>query len=133
MDSHRHGRLARGWAAGLRHPLFVSAALVYSVLYVNKHWLHWPLPAGTTSYLGDFLSLPLLLSIALAAHRLLIDRADTLPVAWVVGAWLVVAIWFEGLLPRWSAQAVADPFDVLAYALGALAFHQWLNRPPAPG
>jgi hypothetical protein len=133
MDSYRHGCLARGWAADLRHPVFVTAALVYTVLYINKHWLHRWLPLGIASYLGDLLSLPLLLSLALAAHRLLIDRAGTLPVTWVVGAWLVVAIWFEGLLPRWSAQAMADPLDVLAYALGALAFHHWLNRPPAPG
>lgn len=109
------------------------AALIYSALYVNKQWLHWPLPVGISSYLGDVLSLPLLLSLALAAHRLLIDRTGTLPVKWVVGAWLVVAVWFEGLLPLWAARAVADPLDVLAYALGALAFHRWLNCPSAPG
>jgi hypothetical protein len=129
MDSHRHGRLAVRWAAGLRHPLFAAAVLAYSLLYVNKHWLHWPLPLGVSSYLGDVLSLPLMLSLALVAHRLLIDPAGTLPVKWVVSAWLVVAVWFEGLLPLWSAQAVADPLDVLAYALGALGFHFWLNKP----
>jgi hypothetical protein len=114
MDSHRHGCLAVGWETGLRHPLFKVVVLVYSVLYANKHWLHWPLPLGISSYLADLLSLPLMLNLALAAHRLLIDRVGTLPVKWVV-AW-----------------AVADPLDVLAYALGALGFHYWLNRPPAP-
>jgi hypothetical protein len=132
MDSHRHGCLAVGWETGLRHPLFKVVVLVYSVLYANKHWLHWPLPLGISSYLADLLSLPLMLNLALAAHRLLIDRVGTQPVKWVVGAWLVVAVWFEGLLPLWSAWAVADPLDVLAYALGALGFHYWLNRPPAP-
>ncbi|TDN38498.1 hypothetical protein A8B98_23805 [Hymenobacter sp. UV11] len=107
--------------------------MLYSGLYVNKHWLHWPLPPAVTSYLGDLLSLPLMLSLALAAHRLLIDRTGALPVAWLAGAWLLVASWFEVLLPLWSDQAVADPLDVLAYALGTLGFHQWLNRPPTPG
>ncbi|MDJ0366436.1 hypothetical protein QMK33_14855 [Hymenobacter sp. H14-R3] len=103
--------------------------MLYSGLYTNKHWLHWPLPTAITSHLGDLLSLPLMLSLALAAHRLLINPVGTLPRAWLVVAWLVVAGWFEGLLPLWSAQAVADPLDVLAYGLGTLGFHYWLNRP----
>jgi hypothetical protein len=62
-------------------------------------------------------------------HRLLICRTGTLPRSWVVAAWLAVSVWFEGLLPLWSVQATADSLDVLAYALGGLAFQKWLNRP----
>jgi len=130
VDSHGHRRLAVGWATVLRHPLVLGAALLFSGLYSNKHWLHWPLPQPVTAHLGDLLAMPLLLSLALAAHRLLISRAGTLPAGWLVGAWLAVSGWFEGLLPLWSAQAVADPLDVLAYALGTLAFDHWLNRSP---
>jgi len=119
-----------GWANVLRHQLVLGSALLFSGLYANKHWLHWPLPVPITAHLADLLALPLLLSLALAAHRLLISRAGTLPVGWLVGAWLVISVWFEGLLPLWSARAVADPLDVLAYALGILAFDHWLNRPP---
>jgi hypothetical protein len=117
----------------LRHPLVVGAALLYAALRLNRSWLHQPLPTLASSYLGDLLCLPLLLSLALAAHRALIDQRGTLPVAWVLGAWLAVSIWFEGLLPRWSPHAVADPVDVLAYGLGAWLFHHWLNRlrPPS--
>lgn|GEM_PF-2376639 len=104
--------------------------MLYSGVYANKHWLHWPLPSVVTSHLGDLLSLHLMLSLALAAHRLLIDRTGTLPVGWLAGAWLLVAGWFEGLLPLWSAQAVADPLDIVAYSLGTLGFHYWLNRSP---
>jgi len=118
--------------AGLRHPLFVGAVLAYGGSQLNRRWLHWPLPAPLTSYLGDALCLPILLSLALALHRALICRTGTLPGTWVLGAWLAVSVWFEGLLPRWSAQATADPLDVLAYGLGALAFHRWFNRPPRP-
>ncbi len=35
----------------------------------------------------------------------------------------------EGILPYFSARAVADPFDVVAYAVGTLAFRYWLNKP----
>jgi len=114
---------------GLRHPLVVGAALVYSSCQLARRWLHWPLPPLLGAYLGDLLCLPLMLSAALALHRLLICRTGILPVSWVVAAWLAVSVWFEGLLPLWSAQATADPFDVVAYALGGLAFQRWLNKP----
>ncbi|MBO2012421.1 hypothetical protein [Hymenobacter negativus] len=113
----------------LRHPLFLSSALLAGCAQLSKRWLHWPLPAWLTSYLSDILFLPLTLSLALAAHQLLYGRQATLPGSWVLAAWAVVALWFEGLLPRWSATAVADPFDVLAYAAGALLFQRWLNKP----
>jgi hypothetical protein len=115
--------------AVLRHPLFLGSTLLYGSCQLNKRWLHWPLPTWLTSYLSDVLCLPVMLSLALAAHQLLYGRRATLPGSWVLAAWATVALWFEGLLPLWSAQAVADPWDVLAYAAGALAFHRWLNKP----
>ncbi|MDB5269772.1 MAG: hypothetical protein JWP58_2812 [Hymenobacter sp.] len=115
--------------AVLRQPLFLTAALLYAGLQVNKRWLHCPLPSWLTSYLSDVLCLPVMLSLALAAHQLVYGRHQMLPGRWVLAAWASVALWFEALLPRWSAQAVADPWDVLAYAAGALAFHRWLNKP----
>ena len=120
------------WWRHLRHPLVGGALVLYAGLRLNRGWLHLPLPPLLSSYLGDVLCMPLLLSLLLAAHRLLINPAGTLPVAWLVGAWLYVAVWFEGLLPLWSATAVADPLDVLAYALGTWVFHHWLNRPLGP-
>lgn len=117
------------WHSYLRHPLVVGAALLYAALRLNCGWLHQPLPPLLSSYLGDVLCLPLLLSAALAAHRALIVPGGTLPGTWVLAAWLAVSVWFEGLLPLWSAQATADPLDVLAYALGGLAFQWWLNKP----
>lgn len=110
----------------------VAGALLYVGLRLGRHGLRQPLPSLVSSYLGDLLCMPLLLSLSLAAHRLLISRRGTLPITWLVGAWACVSVWFEGLLPLWSARAVADPFDVVAYALGTWAFHHWLNRPANP-
>lgn len=120
---------SKHWYSHLRHPLVVGAALLYVALRLNRGWLHQPLPPLLSSYLGDLLCLPLMLSLALAAHRALIAQNSTLPGAWVLAAWLAVSVWFEGLLPLWSAQATADPLDVVAYALGGLAFQRWLNNP----
>ena len=115
--------------AVLCHPLFLGSALLAGSYQLSKRWLHWPLPAGLTSYLSDVLFLPLALSLALAAHQLLYGRRATLPGSWVLAAWASVALWFEGLLPLWSAQAVADLWDVAAYGVGALIFQRWLNKP----
>jgi hypothetical protein len=112
----------------LCHPLVVGAALAYGSGQLARRWLHWPLPPLLAAYLSDLLCLPLMLSVALAMHRLLICRTGTLPRSWVVAAWLAVSVWFEGLLPLWSVQATADPLDVVAYALGGLIFQRWLNR-----
>jgi hypothetical protein len=113
----------------LRQPLFWASALLYGCYQLNTRWLHWPLPHWFTSYLSDVLCLPLILCLALAAHQLVYGRRATLPGTWVLAAWGIVSLWFEVLLPRWSAQAVADSWDVLAYAVGALVFHRWLNKP----
>jgi hypothetical protein len=110
----------------------VGAALTYMALWLNRCCLHQVLPTLASAYLADLLCMPLLLSLTLAAHRWLINQRGTLPVTWLVGAWAYVSVWFEGLLSLWSPRAVADPLDVLAYALGTWAFYYWLNRPMVP-
>ncbi len=124
--------------AELRHPLFVLGTAVYVVLVVYRHggplaarW-HWPpLPALVRHHLADVLTLPLLLSLELWGLRRLYFRqpAFVLPASWIFSSWVVVSIWFEGLLPRFDASATADWLDVVAYALGGLLFWRWLNRP----
>jgi hypothetical protein len=114
-----------------RHPLFVGAGLLYGAYQLNRYFLQWPLPLLLTSYLADAASMPIILSLALAAQRRLVARSlvFVLPDAWLLAAWLYVSVWFEGILPYFSDTAVADPFDVLAYAMGAVAFRRWLNKP----
>lgn len=109
--------------------VWLVTALLAGGYQLSKRWLHWPLPAGVAAYLSDVLFLPLMLGVALATHQLVYGRQAVLPGRWVLAARAVVALWFEGLLPRGSATAVADPFDVLAYAVGACIFQRWLNKP----
>lgn len=112
-------------------PLFVGALLLYGLHQANRHWLQWPLPPLLTSYLSDLAAVPVMLTLALATYRRVVvrSRAFVLPDAWLGCSWVAVSAWFEGLLPLFDARAVADPFDVLAYAVGTLAFRRWLNRP----
>ncbi|WP_052732229.1 hypothetical protein [Hymenobacter terrenus] len=114
-----------------RQPLFVGAVLLYGAYQLSRWVLHVPLPLVLTSYLADLAALPVLLSLALTAQRRLGNHSPSFvfPDSWLLAAWLFVSVWFEVLLPHFSAQAVADPLDVVAYALGTLAFRRWLNRP----
>ena len=114
----------------MRHPLVIASGLLYAALCISRRQLHLTPPPLVAFYLADLLFMPLLLSFALAGQQVVYGR-DHLPATWLLGAWAGASLWFEVLLPRWSARAVADPFDVLAYALGTLAFHRWLNQPPA--
>lgn len=121
----------RRWPPEFRRPLFAGAVLLYALRQANRHWWQWPLPPLLTSYLSDVAGMPVMLTLALAAHRRVVahSQAFVLPDAWLVWSWVAVSVWFEGLLPLYTARAVADPFDVVAYATGTLAFRYWLNRP----
>ncbi|MBH8557163.1 hypothetical protein [Hymenobacter negativus] len=114
-----------------RRPLFLVAASGYGLHLFNRYVLHVPLPALVTSYFADVLAMPVMLTLALAAQRRLGNhsRKFIFPDTWLLASWFFVSVWFEGILPGYSRQAVADPLDVVAYALGTQAFRQWLNRP----
>lgn len=111
--------------------LALALTVLYGLLYLNKHWWHHPLPVLLTSYLADVLALPLLLTAALLLmrHGYFRQAAFVLPGSWVVAAWALLSLWFEWWLPRVQPAAVADPLDVLAYAVGAWVFWRWLNVP----
>lgn len=102
-------------------------------LYKAARFFYWfAFPAWVTAYLADLVCLPIILTLTLVVQRRLTrNLAFTFPDSWLVGAWLYVAVVFELLMPHWSARYVPDPLDVVAYAVGTLAFRRWLNRPAA--
>ena len=88
-----------------------------------------PISTLLQAYLGDAVSIPSILTLALVASRRLVAHSPTFvfPNSWLLLAWGCVSVWFE-VLPGFSARAVTDPLDVVAYAMGTLAFRHWLNR-----
>jgi len=114
----------------LRRPLFVVAAVLYGLYKVLRLGNWATFPPYVTSYLADLTCLPILLTLTLVVQRRLTrNLAFTFPTSWLVAAWLYVSVIFEVIVPQWSAHYISDPFDVVAYALGTLAFRYWLNRP----
>lgn len=86
------------------------------------------LPTWAASWGDDFVCLPLLLTTALLAHRLL-GRAPAwrLPVVHGLAAVVLYAVLFEVLLPAVGARATADPWDVAAYGGGWVFFQAVIN------
>jgi len=86
-------------------------------------------PAWVRGYGDDLLCLPLVLSLALTARRL-VGRSGSLvlPVSHGLMAVAFFAVLFEVILPVTRAAAVADPRDVFMYVAGFMFFQMYLNR-----
>lgn len=86
-------------------------------------------PGWARCYLDDALCLPLVLTGVLAVHRLVSrDRRWRLPLSHGLVALVLFGIYFEVLLPRLTAAAVADPLDLVMYTAGLAVFHLSINR-----
>lgn len=114
----------------ISHPFFVVSLLVYGALLLLKKTGHHILLLSDHG--ADLLAMPVVLSIALFAVRHT-DRSRS----HFVFHWLHIAFaaalygfLFEWLFPRLSDRHTADPWDLLAYGLGAILFAIFLNHPP---
>ena len=97
---------------------------------VNRFLLAWlGLAALKIPYLNDLLCLPVVLTLALWLHQKLFPQncRHRLNAAQVIFVVLYFAIFFEGILPIISARYTRDYLDILAYALGGLAYYFLLN------
>lgn len=117
--------------AELRHPLFLAGVGLYIFSCVNRYWPIWRLPTFINSHLADLLDLPLQLTLVLWVMRRFYFRQPSfvLPFTWIVASWVVIAVWFELLMPLFNPRMTADPLDVVAYSLGGFVFWRWMNRP----
>ena len=109
----------------LRDPLF----LIGCALYAANRWLVKPHThlALFHSWFNDFWLIPCALPPLLALHRCLKLRThDAVPTfAEVAGHWVVWSLLFEVIGPHCFHWTTADPWDVFAYAAGALAAFAW--------
>ena len=112
----------------MQHPLFLICLLLFClnrVLELAQVFL-WPL----YSYLDDLLCLPLTLSLTLAVQRAYFrNQSMKIPVRHIFFAVAAFGLCFELLLPLYKPLYTADVLDVLAYSLGAIAFHLFMNKP----
>lgn len=103
-----------------RDPLCAGACLCYAA---NR----WLVPSALKGaflhgYFSDLLLIPAALPLLLWVHRRLGLRPPELRPRWSE-IWLHVAIWAlaaEVIVPHFASCATGDPWDVAAYAGGAL-------------
>ena len=93
--------------------------------YVANRWIVPSALKGTflRDYFSDVLLIPSALPLVLWLHRRFGWRPDDSPPRWRE-ILLHVAVWSmaaEGVAPHLFARATGDPWDVVAYAGGALA------------
>lgn len=102
--------------------LFVTHQFLQKVAHVKLGILD--------SYLDPLLCLPLLLSFLLMERRWLLQSSQyVLPVSEVFLITVTVSVLCEIGFPYWSNHFTADVLDVVAYGIGAMAFHVFQNHP----
>lgn len=117
-----------------RIALLASRSTLVNTWYFNLHfglyvlYKSWTLSGGATtsflaSYLADFLALPVLLSITIDLISVIKKGEHKLSLFQIIFAVLYTALFMEYFAPKWSAYAIADWLDVIAYTLGGVSFY----------
>lgn len=112
----------------LKNPILITFCLIALFIYVANR-LDLPLPFWTYFYVNDFLCMPIVLSISLAALRY-IKKAETIyvPVSIILIMTGYYALYFEWLMPKINTRYTGDIIDVALYFIGALLFYVFQKR-----
>ncbi|MCA0427598.1 MAG: hypothetical protein LCH37_09195 [Bacteroidetes bacterium] len=101
---------------------FAFVFLIWAIFHLASFLL--PMPEWASSWVDDFLIVPLVLSLAGWIQSALILRK---PFYWkksaVVGTALFFGIAFELIIPKLNQAFTSDKMDILVYLLGASAFY----------
>jgi hypothetical protein len=112
----------------LKHKVFVVASFIFILHQVIQKIgnIHIPL---LHAYLDDLLCMPVILSLTLYIFRKFVLNNPSFRFSGQQVIWAVIyfSMMFEIFLPQYSDEYVADSFDVIAYAIGALIFHYTIN------
>jgi hypothetical protein len=113
----------------LKNPLFLIACILFwANQYLEKvQGIFIPF---VHAYMDDLLAMPVVLGITLQAFQWIhpLRAGFRFTKVQVLVGWLYFSLLFEILLPRWSDHYVADPWDVLAYGIGAAFFYRFINK-----
>jgi hypothetical protein len=107
----------------MKYKILILLTFVYA-LHLGLKFSQYPVNEWISSYLADVLCLPILLSYILLVLRYFKKE----PLLWlntpqIIFLFLYVSLLFEFILPKYSERYIADVYDVIAYALGAIFFY----------
>lgn len=101
-------------------------AVLFTIIFILFEAIKFAgvsVPEWSTSYLNDFLCMPIILTICLKmVHYLTRDKAIRISAAQAFTLTGFYAVYFEWILPQFVDRYVADVFDVLLYFAGAILF-----------
>lgn len=112
-----------------KNPYFLLAFLIFwinqfveRILGIFIPWVH--------AYLDDLMAMPVVLGITLQVFRWIHPQKDRFVFTkmQIAVAWAYYSFLFEYLLPKWSETYTADIWDVVCYAIGAVAFYFLINK-----
>ena len=93
-------------------------------LFETLKFLSVPVPEWMTSYLNDFLCMPIVFTICLmAVHKIKNDTSYRLRLPLIISLTAFYAIYFETILPEISKRYTGDLLDVVIYFFGAALFY----------
>ncbi len=109
----------------LLNPLFIIAVVLAGANQLAERLgIHIPV---IHSYLDDILCLPIVLTVGLAAYRIIIPNY-TLSRWHIWSLVVMLTVIFEVYLPTTSNLYTADFLDPVAYSIGALLFSRFINK-----
>lgn len=111
-------------------PEFIIMLLLVLVHQVTQKILKLSFPR-LDSYFDPLLFLPILLYLILWERRYWFGKGPHYVLSWlqIATIFVFVSIVAEYFFPRWSNDFTSDYLDVLCYAIGAVLFGVFLNRP----
>ncbi|MFN3343590.1 MAG: hypothetical protein ACK40M_12885 [Flavobacteriales bacterium] len=100
----------------MKRAYLLSGTFLYLLLYFNKHIFQFDFPLRYQ--LSNVLAVPLITGwIVWSMQKFWSVRfVPERGMVWMT--FVVISIYFELILPQWSASATGDPLDVLAYFFG---------------
>lgn len=103
---------------------YVFVSLLILIIYQTLFYCNVPMPIFITSYLKDFLCIPIIATLGLhVVWFLKKDKSIRLNAFTLISLVLMYSIYFEYFLPKHSNFYVADWLDIICYSLGGLIFY----------
>lgn len=113
----------RGFPLRILH-IYVGFSIVLFLLVQSLIFLQVELPTWVTSYLKDFLVIPIVSTISLhGVWWLKKNKAIRLNGFTILSIVILFSVYFEYYLPKISVRYTSDIWDVACYALGGIIFY----------
>ncbi|MFO7720438.1 MAG: hypothetical protein R6W85_08365 [Gillisia sp.] len=102
---------------------FFNAVFIFLTITILS-WANVDMPTWITSYVNDFLCMPVVLTICLKTlHYIKKDTTILLPLLPILTLTSFYSIYFEWFMPLVETRYTADWVDVIMYFCGALSFY----------